>query len=972
MDSITALSREVNRILNAPYPSSLQTLYKILSLVDSGISPFLAKLLNDAALSPCADNIRPVYIILSGCGSHLLGALPSDVITRTQDQFKNMLHKVKFGIDDNSANLFCLAVLAIILGRENRKPMQEQDEASPPPAARTPVTVESASGSNEARQFFASKRASKTLDLVVLKMIYACSKSCKLNTSEIVESLQVSNVILRAIDDVDRASWMAKSQAKVSKLIEKIISSAHLPEVLCLVRKTSIFEEFSHGWSGFAKHCHTLRRSSTPRSIVTSLETIASDPCSVETPSCYLCTITDESSIQENLLSILQAAEDNTTKGDISCDTEAALALVEGFAISVASSASLRYKILYLLSTNTLADPLRRFLKLGKGISFDYASDDHKIRCPYSCAERRLLLRRKICTMLLKTSFYFHHDTLSLDSSTASALLDSIVDTERTLPACRVVMNAIKPRRPVSLSIFETGNTPCSSAESDLWRKRVKSELAQNADYQYQKVIRIMEDVCQDLERRCNEVEAPLRDEKTKSTNLHAELEESKLHMAKISSHAHEQSLILEGIEREKSELVARVRDLEQEQTDLSSRMEDLRDELAKTTQQTEDADRNHRKKVEELELMHAAVVAERDETHEAQDRKERAYEAQNNQLEADVAELRAKVSGYQDDVVRLEATLSEQQIELCSANHLICEKQSTMDCQEELLNCLGTDKSQLQNEVTRLSNIHQDLRAELDHRAAMINSQSVELRKLHCDHEAELARLRQSSDEKAEKLEHLLNERAQDAVLAVQRFDSRVLQLEDELAKSKAELDDRDNELEEAQALNDQVMAFWNKQRRRNATSEEPAGKHDSRTPGKKHHERTSVRFPNQSPEHKRSRTTRSFVSSVQSGKKAGRTINLRDSATRKKSTPLRRPLADVDARLQTQVYTSPTRISPHKGKSKQSSDENDFDENTQPGMTEGSLCDSDFFASTDHQLIANIHSDAPHLELPDDTTEF
>ncbi|KAL8783977.1 MAG: hypothetical protein Q9213_004228 [Squamulea squamosa] len=886
------------------------------------ISPFLAKLLNNAAQSPCADNIRPVYIILSGCGSHLLGTLPSDVIARTQEQFKNLLHTVKFGLDDNCANLFCLAVLAVISEGENRKPMQEQ-EPSPPPAARTPMTVESASGFNEARQFFVSKRATKTMDLVVLKMIYACSKSCKLNTSEIVESLQLSNMILRAIDDVDRASWMARSQVKVSKLIEKVISSGHSSEVLCLM-------------------------------------------------------LLDESSIQESLLSILQVADDDTMSDNILRDPEAAFALVEGFAIAVASSAPLRHKILYLLSTNTLADPLRRFLNLGKGISSGRASGDHNFRCPRSYAERRSLLRRKICTMFLKTSFYSQHNTLSLDSSTASALLDSIVDTERTLPACQIDTIAIKPRRAVPLSIFETENTPCSSAESELWRNHVKSELAQNADYQYQKVIRIMEDVCQDLERRCNEVEAPLRNEKAKSMNLHVELEESKLRMATISSQAHEQSLILEGIELEKSELVARVRDLEQEKTDLSSRMEDLRDEFAKSTRQAEDADHKNSKKIAELELMHAAVVAERDETHEAQDRKERDFKAQNNQLEADVGELRARVSAYQDDVIRLEATLSEQQVDLRSANTLICEKQNTMDCQEELLNRLETGNSELQNEVTRLSDIHRDLRAELDHRAATIDSQSVGLRKLRCDHEAEvsahnqeLAQLRQTSDEKAEKLQHLLNDRAEDAALAAQRFNSRVLQLEDELAKCKAELDDRDNELEEAQALNDQVMAFWSKQRRRNAMSEEPLGQNDSKAPGIQH-ERTFVRFPTQSPKHKRSRTTRPSESSALSGKKARRTKDIRDSGTRKKSTPLRRPLADVDARLQTQVNTSPTRSSPSKGKSKQSVDENYLDENTQPGMAEGSLCDSDFFASTDHQVIANMHDGAPQFELPDDTTEF
>ncbi|KAL8854915.1 MAG: hypothetical protein Q9221_000422 [Calogaya cf. arnoldii] len=885
-----------------------------------------------------------------------------------QDQFKEMLQKVKIELEGNCANLFCLAILAVISSRDSLDPRQEREKSShlaSATAARS--TVETVAGRSEARQFFVSKRAPKTLDLVVLKMIYACSKSCKLSIPQIVESLQLSNVILKAIDEEDRATWMEKNQSKVGKLIEKVTSHAHSPEVLSTAMQ-SIVTLFSDR--------------PLPEALSPAWRLSLRIPA-VSNLSCGLCAkilpLLDESAVQECLLSLLQATDGNGRTNASSRDIEAAIVLVESFAVSVTSSASTRHKILYLLSTNALADPLRRFLSLHKNGFFDQSSDGHKDRCPQSYTERQHLLRQKICTMLLKTSFFSRHDALSLDQSTASALLDTIAGHGNTYPACQSNTNVSHSRTPALVSLFETGSTPCSATESDFWRVRVKNELSQNAEYQYQGIVRTMEDVCQDLERRCKEVEAPLQDEKAKSMKLQAELDESRLRVANLSSHTHEQSLILEGVEGEKSELLARIADLEQEQNELFGRTEDQRQELDKAIEQAEDADRNRSKEIREFELVQAAVVAEKDEILEAQERKNKDSKAREDQLENDVMELRANVSIHQNKIGHLEATISEQQIELRSAHILLDEKQDTLDRLEELLDRSGTDRGNLQTEVTRLSDACRELRSELEDKAATVESQSAELHTLRSHHEAEvsaqshkLAQLRQSSDERTEELQQLLRKQAEDAALAAQQRDSRIVQLEDEFAKLKGDLEDRDNELEEAQALNDQVMAFWSKQRRRNAAAEEPPEQRSSTTPGIPHHKRTSVRFPKESPEHKRSRTARPSSSSALSRSNTRMSGDRRDAATSSKATPIRRPLADVDAGLQTRRKTSPTRSSPRKGTPKQLLDAGYVDENTQPEMAEGSVCDSDFFASTDQQLIDDIHDDAPHFGLPNDTTEF
>ncbi|KAI4277362.1 MAG: hypothetical protein LQ337_001803 [Flavoplaca oasis] len=619
----------------------------------------------------------------------------------------------------------------------------------------------------EAQKYFVSKRALKTIEFTVLTMIYLCSENCKSSIPDIVESLQLSNVILKAVNETDRAIWMDKHEAMISKLVEKVISYNHSPEVLSM----------------------------------------------------------------------------QTLKGRIE------------------------------------------------------------------------------------------------------------------------LVSLLQP-------------TPCSSDESDLWRHRLRNELAQNAEHQYQGVIRTVEGICQDLERRCIEVEAPLRDEKAKSTKLHTELEASRLQVAKLLAHTHEQSLILEGIEGEKSELLARVADLEHEQNELSGRSEELCQQLAKAIQQAEDADRIRIKEVRDLELVQAAVVAERDEILEAQERKDKDSKARNDGLEEEIADMQAKGHVHRDNMRCLEATISEQQTEICSMNTLMSEKQNSLARLEDLLDNAKTERSNLQMEITHLSDTCQALGEELKQKAATIDNQLAELTNLRCHHEAEssaqshkLAQLERQSDQRAEELERQLSKQAEDTALAIQQRDSRVLQLEDELATLQGDLDDRENELEEAQALNDQVVKFWSK--RRNAVTEELPTRRNSKTFGLPQQKRTSVRFPKESPEHRRNRTTRPSNSSSLSKRRSKGSDELGGSATCHKATP-RRPLADVDGGLHTRLNISPIRSSLGKGTAKNFLDEDNGNENTHSGMAQGSVYDSQFFSSADQHLIDKMHDVTPHFGLPDDTTEL
>lgn len=405
--------------------------------------------------------------------------------------------------------------------------------------------------------------------------------------------------------------------------------------------------------------------------------------------------------IQNQLISILQAASYENASIDTSSKVDSAIVMVESFTRSVECSASLRQTLLQSLSTNAVADHLSRFLDLSLAARQETLSNEHNNTCLYTYASRRGKLQRNICTLFLKMAVLSQQETTSLDVSLGSALLDRKWVLDLKTPACQGYPKYNCTRASPLVPLFETGSTPQSMGSSSEWRERIKKDLAQNAEYQYQTIVRNMAETCQELERRCNEVERPLRDEQTKSRQLHDSLEASKMLVAELEAHGQEQSLFLEGIEREKSELTEQVRALENDRDELSGQVDALREALQEATQEAEHALQSGADKVKELELIHAAVIAEKDETLEAQHRLGLDTRARVESVEGAAAGLRTEAAENAKQLALLVAALSEQRTALDQANLMIQENQDESNKQEQEIARLEDERSDLQSQVT-------------------------------------------------------------------------------------------------------------------------------------------------------------------------------------------------------------------------------------------------------------------------------
>ena len=202
--------------------------------VPATVASFLQELLQRAVQSPLAENIRPIYSILSGVGFNVLDVLPLEVVDRFQSQLLKILKSLE--AEDHSANLICLAILANVASRDNTDSMTPRVSAMPDHTSSSNEDVaEIRDRYHTARQFFTAKRASKTLDLVVLKVILSCSRNCSLRVDGVLESLKLSEEIVDAVPSRERSAWVKSNAAKVKKLSEKILRPDIDKEVKCVV-----------------------------------------------------------------------------------------------------------------------------------------------------------------------------------------------------------------------------------------------------------------------------------------------------------------------------------------------------------------------------------------------------------------------------------------------------------------------------------------------------------------------------------------------------------------------------------------------------------------------------------------------------------------------------------------------------------------------------------------------------------------
>lgn len=185
------------------------------------LAGFITKLVHRMAKCPNADTIRPINNLLTGLQTSpkALYDIPAETMTTLQGELLKTLRNM----DDHMGNLLCLSTYACIASSQK---LDYEHEYGPQPP----------SWLHNVRHFFGSKRGLKTLDLVVLRVILACSANCNnLAPSEAAESVRLAIAVCDTVEPEQKQVWISGNASKIAKLCEKVTREGINYEVQMMV-----------------------------------------------------------------------------------------------------------------------------------------------------------------------------------------------------------------------------------------------------------------------------------------------------------------------------------------------------------------------------------------------------------------------------------------------------------------------------------------------------------------------------------------------------------------------------------------------------------------------------------------------------------------------------------------------------------------------------------------------------------------
>lgn len=172
--------------------------------------------------NPCVDTVAPIHALVTGLKSspRVLNDIPSEIMSDLQLEFTKTLRN----LDDHMGNLLCLSTFAQIATAQLTDPQNQHGSER-----QWLLNI---------KHFFGLKRGIKTLDLVVLRAILACSSSCNLGPQDAATSIRLAIGIADAIEPAQKQAWIASNSAKISKLCEKAAKDGLYPAIQKMVGLT--------------------------------------------------------------------------------------------------------------------------------------------------------------------------------------------------------------------------------------------------------------------------------------------------------------------------------------------------------------------------------------------------------------------------------------------------------------------------------------------------------------------------------------------------------------------------------------------------------------------------------------------------------------------------------------------------------------------------------------------------------------
>ena len=689
----------------------------------------------------------------------------------------------------------------------------------------------------------------------------------------------------------------------------------------------------------------------------------------------------DQSAICDNLLELLRLACDyKNPSSRFLTQIDSALHLINTVTSTIPTASSLREALLCSISSKRVEHLLQRFVTQLPPILNPGCGHGTMDFCPTTCAKAVIQLHQSLGVMILSAALHTSPNGIQSPLVLLLGKQTKLSDIQLSNRSCC----PRKPSRETSrVSLFEAGSTPQIDSISHDWRNELVREMSRDAGCRYESLIRIVGEVCRDLELRCNDAERPLREEQFKSQDLQARLETSQNKVAELEIQAQDRGTELHRLTSERDALSDQIETQKEHLKDLGSSLEQIRQEFNRAKADAEGGAQTATENARQQDLAYLATLTGKDEMFEEQAIKLATSEERAKDLEGELAQLRLQAASDSETMSGHRTTIDELHSALARANTSVASKQAQKDQLLESERNLSANRDEIAAKAQEesdghkllISTLKEELQASKDQISEVQHEHDVQTRAKA----AEILRLEESLRSSDDQWQAAFHEAVNNAALADKQHGLTITDLQTKIKRLRKEREERAKELAEFEDLSSRLVAMTKKKEAFACTGStrsrhgddisppsrpvspdspesdaDPASSFDSSTSSR------SGPTPKRAKRHRASQST---------GTKPVATARANARGAVRRS---RAPLADF-APTQTQGLTTLTQpLHRFDANTKEGSGDTLQENNARLDSDDESFGGGDIFTNTDQQQLSALRSKLPRSTFDKTTTEF
>ncbi|OQN95742.1 hypothetical protein B0A48_18282 [Cryoendolithus antarcticus] len=751
-------------------------------------------IVNHAVASPSSASMKPVYQLLKGGLAPLLGLLSHDILTQLEHHFHEILRST-ICQTDQCLTLYCLVIMKIMI-------QVAEDELSCTPGsfyetqellASTPSTPRWKP--TELQRYFTGSKVNRALHLVVLRVIGATIVDDQGCTAETREVLTLATETMDYLSADVRSKWCVDNPILLRKLWEK----ANQPDLHKQMQLQAI--AFIAGLCG---------SQALPQGVPESLAAMLQDPtnlAAVMGPSWrpVIVRFADRlsSSQMADILSGWSSFAGTSEVMDLVTHANTLSESLTWISDTLHGCDTISAGLLRALSSAAVGESLTRLHQL----LCEYPAADCEpdaVSCSKATRRARSMVAQALSGLFLRAALGADHSQTDVASDLYSLLL--------SVHAVASKQNSTCGHSIVRVHASTTGlehHTVLPVPRNADWRTSVQQHLEEKTKLEHGDLSRIFANACADLERRCTEVEGPLRAEQAKVSQLqqqyvelleaHEALQDDK---SRADSHA-------SAADAERAAIAKEVDEAKLEKDSLMLRIDELHTSLDKLQHEAREQLGKAKETAEVAEIGHAAAIAQHQERiDDLWDKFARAEDDIRKQIEHE-AELQRNLEMARCEGDELKGQIDDHKaMETGQASKMALLEQAKSDA-DALCRSLEMDLQSSRDDLLAQTSAHET-------NISQVQQQSDrELATRQAKHAEQIAATHAGREEQVRGLKSQISALQYESHQAQTELSAQLAKRDRKLVSSAKRIDDlkrlcatKDDQLAEAHAMRSNLMA--------------------------------------------------------------------------------------------------------------------------------------------------------------------